>query len=90
MNNSDYFNRREIEILRKARFFTLNVLDIVFENIPEIFETLYVTADKKYFDNEISSCTDDELTEGMFEKCITDFENNEFYMDYVPEFAWEV
>lgn len=81
MNYSENFNKREIKVLRKARFFTLNVLNIVFENIPEIFNTLYITTDSKYFDSEIQFSTDDELTEVMFDKCISDFEerNAEIY-----------
>ncbi len=90
MNYSDNFTRREIKILRKSRFFTLNVLNIVFENIPEIFDSLYITTDSKYFDIENPSENDDELTEGMFDKCIRDFENDEFFRDLEQKCEWEV
>ena len=90
MNHSDNFTKREVKILRKARYFTLNVLDIVFENIPEIFYTLYITTDSKYFDIENPSENDDELTEGMFDKCIRDFENDEFFRDLEQKCEWEV
>lgn len=90
MNYSDNFTKREIKILRKSRFFTLNVLNIVCENIPEIFDTLFITTNSKYFDSGIPSGTNDELTEGMFDKCIRDFENGEFFRDLEQKCEWEV
>lgn len=77
MNHIEEFNKREIKILRKSEFFTCNVMDIVMDKIPRIFEELYITTDEEYFDTERKFPDDGILTDEMMDKCIQDFEDRE-------------